>query len=355
MKSRPRTCDGDFGFDRVRDVALFVRLVMQAINFLRAWTFVSTEDDLRMERHGADSWRAVATFGHDANGFILITLDLKALSRGKVKPGQHVTARDRCHKRFLGIHTGRIRIWKRNDRRRRGRLNLSPSIETPGVFARIFALEKIRRSSFPRDGSLVFRHSQSQASPSVFGKQKTALSNRTQSRAGNGRALLRNLQLRFVAAIRSRCDVLEKHLSGRVGHSRQGSPRFQTTGGEDGISLAGSTRDCQSHNITVQEHTENGPYEQFRLAARLANGVCHDDRVNTAIRMLHITPQDRSAGRSGDRRSVELPLVRQRSIAPGPDAEKNVAARVHDQRNQRRENRRRTPDAQCRRRTGYGA
>ena len=120
--------------------------------------FLTAVDDLGIERHGADPRHALFIFGHRTEGFVFVAVHLESLPRGDVKKREHVATGDGSDVGFFRINVRRVRVWRRDNRRRWRSRNGQAAIEHPAMFAGILALEKFSTGAFPSDGGFVFGH-----------------------------------------------------------------------------------------------------------------------------------------------------------------------------------------------------
>ena len=108
IRSIRKAVNGDVGLYRIGDETLLVGEMVQPRFFLRSGFLFPAVNDFWMQRHGTDPWDAFFIFGHDACGFIIITLHLKFFFARQVKESQHVAARKRRDECFLRVNVCRV-------------------------------------------------------------------------------------------------------------------------------------------------------------------------------------------------------------------------------------------------------
>jgi len=128
--------------------------------FFISWRrrFVSAINNFWIERDQADPRHAFFVLGHHADGFIFVAVNLETLFGRQKKKREHVAARNGCDKSLFRVNVRRIGKWHRDDGRRSRCRNDDAAVKRPGVFPRIFTLEKIGTRSLPFDGRFVFGH-----------------------------------------------------------------------------------------------------------------------------------------------------------------------------------------------------
>jgi hypothetical protein len=116
--------------------------------------FLAGKLELRVQFHARDRQLPVLVFLHVADGLIGVFVEHELLFAGNRQEREHVAARERSDKRFLGIDI----FWIPDISRRGGRLHFVAAVEFPSMIARIFLVFERRIAAFPTKINFMFGH-----------------------------------------------------------------------------------------------------------------------------------------------------------------------------------------------------
>lgn len=127
---------------RVGQETSVVRGVMQGVYIRVAGLLVPAENNPRAQQHIGDSQAALLVASKCTLRLILIIIDLEALLCSQRQKPQHMAARQRRNKGFLGINSVRIGHRQRHHRRRRRGGYFQTAVELPAMCAAVAVIKE---------------------------------------------------------------------------------------------------------------------------------------------------------------------------------------------------------------------